>query len=187
MTRCCAEGCSACEGKNYICTAKLREEGDTQSPFLMMITEARITALVEERIADSDRFVVGVRVLPGNRIRVFVDGISGMTVRDCVHISRHIEGNLDREQEDFELEVSTPGLTEPLTHPLQYVKNIGRSLKVDLLDGTSLKGEVLAADEQQVTLLPEAKKKLKKGEEPSGPITIALSQIKQAKIIISFN
>lgn len=153
----------------------------------MMITEARITALVEERIADSDRFIVAVRVLPGNRIRVFVDSLQGVTVRDCVQISRHIEGSLDREQEDFELEVSTPGLTEPLLHPLQYVKNIGRTLKVDTIDGTTVKGEVLAADEEQVTIMPEAKKKLKKNEEQPGPVTIGLQQIKQAKTVISFN
>lgn len=153
----------------------------------MMITEARITDLVEERIADSDRFIVAVRVLAGNRIRVFVDGLSGMSVRDCVQISRHIEGNLDREQEDFELEVSTPGLTEPLTHPLQFVKNVGRSLKVETLEGETVKGEVLAADADQVTIQPELKKKLKKNEPQPGPVSISLQQIKQAKTVISFN
>jgi ribosome maturation factor RimP len=153
----------------------------------MMITEARITELVEERIADSDRFIVAVRVLAGNRIRVFVDGLSGVSVRDCVQISRHIEGNLDREQEDFELEVSTPGLTEPLTHPLQYVKSVGRSLKVETLEGETVKGEVLAADAEQVTIQPELKKKLKKNETQPGPVSIGLQQIKQAKTVISFN
>ncbi|MCF8256097.1 MAG: ribosome assembly cofactor RimP [Flavobacteriales bacterium] len=152
----------------------------------MMITEAQITALVEERIADSDRFIVAVRVLAGNRIRVFVDGLSGVTVRDCVQISRHIEGSLDREVEDFELEVSTPGLTEPLTHPLQYVKNIGRSLKVETNEGVTVKGEVLTADAEQVTIMPE-QKKLKKNEEQPGAVSIGLQQIKQAKTVISFN
>jgi ribosome maturation factor RimP len=153
----------------------------------MMITEAHITALVEEKNADTDRFIVAVRVLAGNRIRVFVDALSGMTVRDCVQISRHIEGSLDREQEDFELEVSTPGLTEPLRHPLQFLKNVGRTIKVDLLDGTSVKGEVISATQEDVTLQPEAKKKPKKTEEESGPITIQLIQIKEAKTVISFN
>lgn len=153
----------------------------------MMITEARITALVEERIADSDRFIVAVRVLAGNRIRVFVDGLSGVSVRDCVQISRHIEGNLDREQEDFELEVSTPGLTEPLTHPLQYIKNVGRILKLETVDGETVKGEVLVADAELVIIQPELKKKLKKNETQPGPVSIGLQQIKQAKIVISFN
>lgn len=175
--------------KNTFATAKKRrtEKGTSQSPFLMMITEAQITALVEESIADTDRFIVAVRVLPGNRIRVFVDGLGGMTVRDCVRVSRHIEGNLDREVEDYELEVSTPGLTEPLSHPLQFVKNVGRSLNVETHGGEKVKGEVLAADSEQLTIMPEPKKKLKKNEEQPGPVTIPLQDIKQAKTVISFN
>lgn len=153
----------------------------------MMISEAQITALVEEKNAGTDRFIVAVRVLTGNRIRVFVDSLAGMTVRDCVQISRHIEGNLDREQEDFELEVSTPGLTEPLRHPLQFVKNVGRSIKVDILDGSVVKGEVLEANDREVIIMPEAPKKLKMNEELPGPVTIALETIKEAKTIITFN
>lgn len=153
----------------------------------MMITEAQITALVEEKMEGTDRFIVAVRVLSGNRIRVFVDALSGMTVRDCVEISRHIEGNLDREQEDFALEVSTPGLTEPLSHPMQFVKNVGRSIKVNTMEGVSLKGEVLAADNGEVTIMPETKKKPKKNEELPGPVVIRLDQIKEAKTVISFN
>jgi ribosome maturation factor RimP len=165
----------------------MRKEGDPQSPFLMMITEARITELVEECIADSDRFIVSVRVLPGNGIRVSVDRLSGMTVQDCVRISRHIEGNLDRETEDFSLEVGSPGLTEPLTHPLQYRKNMGRELKVDTVDGQSVKGEVISADDVQVTILPRPAKKLKKNEDPPSPVSLPFPQIKQAKTVISFN
>jgi len=153
----------------------------------MMITEAQITTLVEEKNAGTDRFIVAVRVLSGNRIRVFIDALAGVTVRDCVQVSRHIEGSLDREQEDFELEVSTPGLTEPLTHPLQYLKNVGRQLSIVALDGTKLKGEVLAATQEDVSIQPEAKKKPKKDEEPTGPVTIRLEQIKEAKTVISFN
>lgn len=153
----------------------------------MMITEAQITTLVEEKNAGTDRFIVAVRVLSGNRIRVFIDALGGVTVRDCVQVSRHIEGSLDREQEDFELEVSTPGLTEPLTHPLQYLKNIGRQLSIVAVDGTKWKGEVLSATQQDVTIQPEAKKKPKKDELPLEPVTIQLLQIKEAKTVISFN
>jgi ribosome maturation factor RimP len=152
-----------------------------------MITEARITELVEECIADSDQFIVSVRVLPGNGIRVSVDRLSGMTVQDCVRISRHIEGSFDREVQDFSLEVGSPGLTEPLVHPLQYRKNVGRELKVDTLDGLTVKGEVISATDTQVTILPKPKKKLKKNEEPPVQVVLPFSQIKQAKTVISFN
>jgi ribosome maturation factor RimP len=153
----------------------------------MMISEAQITALVEEKNAGTDRFIVAVRVLSGNKIRVFVDALTGMTVRDCVQISRHIEGSLDREQEDFELEVSTPGLTEPFRHPLQYVKNVGRTIKVDMMDGSVVKGEVLQANANEVVILPEPPKKSKKNEALPGPATIPLETIKEAKTVITFN
>ena len=153
----------------------------------MMITEAQITALVEEKNVGTERFIVAVRVLPGNRIRVFIDALVGVTVRDCVQVSRHIEGSLDREQEDFELEVSTPGLTEPLVHHLQYLKNVGRQLRVVTTDGSIVKGEVLAATDEDVTIMPEAKKKSKKNEEETGPVIIQLALIKEAKTVISFN
>ena len=148
----------------------------------MMITESIIRALVEEKMEDTDQFIVSVRVMPTNRIRVYVDAVGGINVKDCVNISRHIEGNLDREVEDYELEVSSPGLTEPFQHPLQYKKNVGREIKVTTVEGVSWKGELTTFNGTDIILQPEKKKK----KEEQEPVTIPLSEIKEAKTVISF-
>lgn len=156
-----------------------------RGPFLMMITEAIVRGLVEEKIEGTDQFIVSIKVLPSNRIRVYVDAVGGLDVKACVAISRQIEGNLDREVEDYELEVSSPGLTEPYGHPLQYKKNVGRTVKVTLEDGQVVKGKLEAFDGELITIEPE-KKKSKKKEETNGPVEIPISNIKEAKTVISF-
>ena len=148
----------------------------------MMITEAVVKALIEEKLEGSDQFIVSAKVLPGNKIRVFIDGLSGLNVKDCVAVSRHIEGNLDREVEDYELQVSSPGLTEPFQHPLQYKKNVGRNIKITTTEGESWKGELMEFDGINITVQPEKKKKKEQAE----PVTISLELIKEAKTVISF-
>ena len=148
----------------------------------MMITENIIKQLVEEKIEGTDMFLVSAKVLPSNRIRVYVDAVDGLAVKACVQISRHIEGSLDREQEDFELEVSSPGLSEPFQHPLQYQKNVGRGIKVLTNDGSKAKGKLVKFENDTITIEPETKKKKEQAE----PITIPLSKIKEAKTVISF-
>ncbi|MCB9204883.1 MAG: ribosome assembly cofactor RimP [Flavobacteriales bacterium] len=148
----------------------------------MMITESTIRGLVEEKIEGTDMFLVSVRVLPSNLIKVFVDSVGGLNVKDCVAVSRHIEGSLDREKEDFELEVSSPGLSEPFQHPLQYKKNVGRGIKVTTADGESVKGELIEFEGESITVQPEKKKKKEQAE----PVKILLTDIKEAKTVISF-
>ena len=147
-----------------------------------MITEAIVRALIEEKIQETELFIVSVKVLPSNLIRVYVDSTQGLNVKDCVGISRHIEGNLDREVEDYELQVSSPGLTEPFQHPLQYKKNVGREVKVTKLDGDTVKGELTDFSGDQITVLPEKKKK----KDQADPVIIPLDEIKEAKTVISF-
>lgn len=85
-------------------------------------------------------------------IKVVIDGDNGVSINDCISVSRAIEHNLDREEEDFSLEVTSYGISLPLRVPRQYVKNIGRILKVELTDGTKLEGEVLNATDQEVVM-----------------------------------
>lgn len=147
-----------------------------------MITEGQIRKLVEEKIEGTDRFIVSLKVLSANRIKVFIDAVGRLNVKDCVAVSRHIEGNLDREEEDYELEVSSPGVTEPYQHPLQYRKNVGRTVKLNLEDGSSIKGKLLSSNDEEISIELEAKNKKKE----SGPITILIDQITEAKTVISF-
>ncbi len=148
----------------------------------MMITEATIRALVEEKLEGTDIFIVAAKVSSTNSIRVFIDAVEGLNVKDCVNVSRHIEGNLDREIEDYELQVSSPGLTEPFSHPLQYKKNVGRDIKVTTLEGETWKGKLVAFDGEAITVAPEKKKK----KETVDSVLIPLETIKEAKTVISF-
>lgn len=148
----------------------------------MMITEATVRALIDEKIEGTDQFIVSIKVLPTNRIQVYVDALGGLNVKDCVNISRQIEGNLDREVEDYELQVSSPGLTEPFQHPLQYKKNVGRDIKLTTINGQSVKGELTEFTGEKITIQPEKKKKKEEVES----VTIPLSEIKEAKTVISF-
>ena len=148
----------------------------------MMITDGIIQALVEEKLADTDKFIVSAKVHSGNHIKVYIDAIGGLDVKDCINVSRHIEGNLDREVEDYELEVSSPGLTEAYQHPLQYKKNIGRDVKILMADGTRIKGKLAEFNEDSIVVEPEQKKKQVSTE----PMLIPISEIKEAKTVISF-
>jgi len=170
-------------------------EGTQQVPFLMMIAESTIRQLVEQKIEGTDRFIVSLSVQPSNSIKVFIDAVEGLDVNDCISVSRHIEGNLDREKEDFELEVSSPGLGEPFMHPLQYRKNVGRTVKVITTGGRHIEGTLTAFNDEKLTVLPDragngkGKKKKpagRKGREDAGPIELPLSEITEAKTVISF-
>ncbi len=102
--------------------------------------------------AAADLFEVDTIVSPRNVIRVFIDAETGVTIDDCVPISRHIEGGLDRDQEDFEIEVSSAGLDRPLKKARQYRKQIGRRLKLIDRENNTWKGTIVSADETGVTL-----------------------------------
>ncbi|NNF81604.1 MAG: ribosome assembly cofactor RimP, partial [Flavobacteriaceae bacterium] len=82
----------------------------------------------------SDLFLIDLIILDDNKIRVIVDGDNGITVDDCVFLSRAIEGELDRDEIDFSLEVTSAGATSPLEHARQFKKNIGRSLEIRTTD-----------------------------------------------------
>ena len=94
---------------------------------IKMISKEKIRYLVDEMLSE-DMFIVDINVGLGNAIAVSLDSDSGMSIDKCVGISRHIEHNLDRETEDFSLEVSSPGLTHPFRVLRQYQKNIGQKI-----------------------------------------------------------
>lgn len=87
-------------------------------------------------------FLVDIRVDKTNRIQVEVDRGTGLGIDDCVRISRQLESRLDRDKEDFALEVSSPGLDSPFKVPEQYRKNVGKEVRVALNDGTTREGEL---------------------------------------------
>ena len=167
--------------------------GGTPVPFFiawMMIVATQIEDWVKSLAEGTDLFVVRVAVTPGNRICVLVDRLgSGLTMKDCVDVHRHIESHIDRDAVDFELEVGSPGMDEPFMHPMQYVKNIGRQVRVLLNDGTELKGRINSVIDNALTIIPEAKARSKAkavSVTESEPVTVDLNQIRETKKIITF-
>lgn len=153
-----------------------------------MIGTAEIRALVEEKIAGTDQYVVSIEIGSGNAISVEVDADSGLTIKDCVGISRHIEQNLDREKEDYELKVSSAGLDKPIRVPRQYRKNIGRKLALKLSDGNEFEGVLTGVTGEDILVEVSARVKeegKKKKQTVVNTQTIPMNGIAESKLIIS--
>ena len=154
-----------------------------------MINEKLVRELVEEKIAGTDYFILDLSIRPGNNIFVEIESIHPVSINDCVDISRQVEHNLDREAEDFSLQVSSPGLDSPLRDYRQYIKNKGRQISIIPQNGEEFTGTIKDADEEGVVV---AAKKRGQAEGSKKKIWIEseeklkYSDIKQAKIIISF-
>lgn len=145
-----------------------------------------LNAFLEGR---QDLFLIDLKISVGNDIVVILDGDNGVTLQDCLDASRAVENNLDREEEDFSLQVMSVGLSEPLSSERQYRKNIGRKLEILLLDDTQVEGKLLAVSEKNITLQLKYRKKKDIGK---GKMTvveerqISYSEIKKAKVKIKF-
>ncbi|MBT5438702.1 MAG: ribosome assembly cofactor RimP [Flavobacteriales bacterium] len=157
-----------------------------------MISKENIIALIDERIKDleKDLYVVELTISANNVIRVEVDKLEeNVTVDECVSISRNIEHNLDREEEDFELHVSSAGLDKPFRHINQYKKNIGRMVKVKPLDSSKIEGLLSTVDEKGIVIIHSEKKRVegkKKKEIVEEEFRFDFDKIKETKIVISF-
>lgn len=141
-----------------------------------MITDTNIIELVEQHIQGTDIFLVEVSVKSGNKIRVHVDRPEGISIEECVKISRHLNGNLDRDVEDYSLEVSSPGLSAPFRVKQQYEKNIGRHIDVLFTDGTRVSGKIQTVSDPGFVLLVKGKEE-----------EIKFDEIKSSIAVISFN
>lgn len=146
----------------------------------------KIRELADEMLAPyPEYFVVDVRIKPTNNVKLFVDGDSGVPVEKLVAFNRNLYPRLEAAalfpDNDFSLEVSSPGLDEPLKLHRQYLKNIGRKVAVTFPDGTEKEGTLLAAAEDKITIEETVgKKKEKKTTD------INLNEIKYTKVCIVF-
>jgi ribosome maturation factor RimP len=122
-----------------------------------MISKEKIEKLIQEKLIDTDAFLVELKISADNRISVYLDGMSGVTIDFCVAVSRNIEGNLDREVEDFELEVSSAGIGIPFKVLQQYQKNTGKQVEVLTNQGLKVEGELTDVDEQGFAVRYEKK------------------------------
>lgn len=157
-----------------------------------MISKELVKELVLERIGELDNglFIVDISISSANDISVELDKHEGgVSVQDCVSVSRNVEHNLDREEEDFSLSVSSAGLDKGLRVFDQYKKNVGRSLKLKLMDGSTMEGELIEAAEDGITVQTKRKETVegkKKKELIIEDKKVPMQQIKEAKIVISF-
>jgi ribosome maturation factor RimP len=152
-----------------------------------MITKENILKVVEEYAGDNGLFVVEVMVKKDNRVTVYVDSINGLQLDDCVKLTRYIESKFDREEEDYSLEVSSPGLDYPLHLQMQFQKNLNRELILQLDNGGSLTGKLKAHSKESLDI--EYEKITTEGKKKRKEIVIEkipLASVKQAKIKVVF-
>ena len=146
--------------------------------------EKLVTGLLD---TNEDVFLVSVKIKPTNNIKVFLDADSGLSIDKCIKINRAmykiIEENGWYPDGNFSLEVSSPGIDEPLLLLRQYIKNIGRPVAITLTDTKTKEGKLLDADETSVTI-EETTGKGKKAIIQA--VMIPLDQIKQTIVQIVF-
>ena len=154
-----------------------------------LITKEHILQLANAYLADGPIYVTGIRVSADSHISVLIDGDNGVTIKDCVDLSRAIEGQLDREKEDFALDVSSHGASSPLVMPRQYKKHIGRTFEIKKLDGTKAEGELaeFTGDAIVLTYTVRENKPIGKGKvDVKKQEIIALDKIKESKIKLKY-
>ena len=153
------------------------------------MNQKKVIDLVEEALALNDTlFLIDLTISENNKIQITVDGDHGVPLSECVRISRNVEQNLDREEEDFSLEVSTPDISHPLKQKRQYKKNINRIVKVKTAE-EEIEGTLVEADEDKITLQWKARepKPIGKGKVTvEKTVTIVYNEIKEAKVKIVF-
>lgn len=156
----------------------------------IMLNENAVKTLIDRGLEErSDLFLIDLKIGVGNKISVVIDGDNGVTVEDCMFMSRAIEHNLDREENDFSLDVASAGATSPLVNKRQYKKNIGRTLNVKAKSDAKFEGVLTEVDDDEVTLEWKAKepKPVGKGKiVVNKQAKIKYDDILEAKVIIKF-
>lgn len=148
-----------------------------------------VEELLEEALAKKPSlFLIEFYVSDSNAIRVVLDGDNGVNLKDCMDVSRAIEHNLDREEQDFALEVTSAGATSPLVNPRQYVKNLGRVLEVQTAEG-KFEGQLAHVDGTLIRLEWKAREPKPVGKGKHTVLKqkeIEMADIEEAKVVIKF-
>jgi ribosome maturation factor RimP len=146
----------------------------------------QIEAFLQPIIEDTDIFIVRILVKPTNNIKVFLDADDGFSVSKSSSVNKKLRRQIDEAgmfpEGDYSLEVSSPGVDEPLQMQRQYLKNIGRKIEVVPLEGDAVMGKLIEVDEEKIVLEVLASPKKKE----TNNIEIPFSAIKQSVIQISF-
>lgn len=154
-----------------------------------MIEKKTVCQIVEEWLKEKEYFLVEVTVSPDDKIVVEIDHKEGVWIEDCVELSRYIESKLDREAEDYELEVGSAGIGQPFKVLQQYVNHVGCDVEVLTKDGRKLCGVLKEADEAHFVVTIRKKVKEEGAKRPKmvdEDLRFAYEEIKYTKYLISF-
>jgi len=154
-----------------------------------MINSAYISQIVEDYLSGSDLFITDIIIKSGNKIGVYVDSDKGITINQCVEISRHIYSVAQEALEEYEVQVSSPGINASLKIPRQYQKNIGRKVEVTYPDGEKIAGILRSVSENSFEI--EIREKVKiEGKKKMQLVTqnqiIDYKEIKSTKVVPEF-
>lgn len=154
-----------------------------------MTFKEKVGSLLDDALKERPSlFLIDFAITESNKIIVTLDGDRGVTLQDCIDVSRAIEHNLDREEQDFSLEVASAGATSPLKNKRQYKKNIGRKLKVKTATEET-EADLTDANDEFIVLEWKARepKKVGKGKETvQKRAEIPYEDIKEAVVVITF-
>lgn len=132
---------------------KTDKEGTFVPSFYKIMDKEKIKFLVNTALEENEElFLVDIQFLPENKIYIEIDGDKGVSLNECIRVSRSVDDNLDREVEDFSLEVATPDVAQPIKLKRQYVKNVGRTLAIKLKDNRSIEGILNTVTENDIQL-----------------------------------
>lgn len=155
-----------------------------------MSIKIKVEKLIESFLTTrTDLYLVDLKISTNNDINIIMDSDESMSIQDCLDVSRAIEFELDREEEDFSLQVMSAGLSEPLKLVRQYKKNIGRDLEITLNDDEKIIGELAKVDNEKITIILRYRrpKLIGKGKEDvEEEKEISFSEIKKAFVVIKF-
>ena len=154
-----------------------------------MIDKNLVRNIVEEWLDGKDYFLVDVNVSPDDKIVVEIDHAEGVWIEDCVQLSRFIESRLNREEEDFELEVGSAGIGQPFKVLQQYINLIGMDVEVLTLAGEKHCGVLKEADEEHFVVCVPKRVKLegqKRAKTVEEDMTFTYPEVKYTKYLISF-
>lgn len=148
---------------------------------MLMIDKFKVLDIVKDVLEGSDKYLVNMKITPDNRIFVDLDGDNGINIDDCIEVSRAIENSLDRDEEDFELNVSSAGADSPLKMPRQYRRHVGRELGVQPFEGEYVEGTLAEAGDTHFTIKIKGTKTMAPKE-----YIFAYDDVKTAKVLIRF-
>lgn len=156
----------------------------------MALEEKKIESFAQDSLPEADLFIVSVKVSDTPvrpKVTILADGDQGISIDQCATISRRVAKRIEEaygEEIGYVLEVSSPGVDFPLTSARQFMKNVGRSVKLSLPDGVEKIGQIQEASEEGILFAEEIKQKNKKSM--LEPVHVAYSDIVKAQIVISF-